>query len=215
MTTPYKPEFFDPLSTERLTNVICGAFDHQPLMPMTDEIPKFEGSGLYAIYYRGTSIQFYAPLRDYEIPVYVGQSVSNNSATGKVVKASAPLHGRMVKHRVSVSDAGLPLDEFYFRALRTPDIHANLGEKGLISGYQPVWNSILRGFGSNEQGGATRQSAKSMWDTVHDGRKRTYGSEPHDREALVKKIEAHIQERIAAYEQLPWRRAAADVPGAE
>jgi hypothetical protein len=206
VTTSYEPDFFDPLSTERLTNVICDAFEHQPLVPMVDELPRFSGSGLYAIYYRGESIAFYAPLKDYQIPVYVGQSVSNNSNTGKSVKSSTPLHERMTQHRTSISDTELPLEEFYFRALRTPDIHANLGEKGLISAYQPVWNAILRGFGSNEQGSKTRQSAKSKWDTVHKGRKRTFGSEPHASEKLVTEVEAHILERIAAYDDRPWRR---------
>ncbi|MFF4433299.1 Eco29kI family restriction endonuclease [Streptomyces sp. NPDC001513] len=211
MTTPYEPSYFDPLSTDRLTNIICEVFEYQPLVPMTLEMEKFGGSGLYAIYYRGASIELYAPLKNYEMPVYVGQAVSNNSTTGKGVKSRTPLHGRMSQHRRSVGDAGLPLGEFFFRALRMPDVHANLGEKGLIRGYRPAWNAILSGFGSNEQGSATRASAKSKWDTIHDGRKRTYGSEPHDRAKLVTEVEQHILERIAAYDDLPWRRASTNV----
>ncbi|MFG2562407.1 Eco29kI family restriction endonuclease [Streptomyces sp. NPDC048496] len=203
MPSEYTPASFDPLSTEQIANTVCETFERQPLVSMTTEIPRFEGSGLYALYYRGVDVALYLPLAGLQIPVYVGQATSN-SATGARVRERFPLHSRLKQHRISIIEGGLPIDEFRFRALLLPDVHANLGENGLRVGYQPVWNSILTGFGSKEQGATTRQSRKSKWDTVHDGRRRTHGGVVHDVEALVLVVKAHIERRVDGYDALPW-----------
>ncbi|GAB3954644.1 hypothetical protein GCM10027614_62080 [Micromonospora vulcania] len=96
------------------------------------------------------------------------------------------------------------MEDFGVRLLRLPDVHCDLGENGLRVGYQPVWNGILTGFGSNEQGEKTRKSARSMWDTVHPGRRRTFGSEKHKAEDLREKVQQRITEQIDTYSQLGW-----------
>ncbi|MFE1325234.1 Eco29kI family restriction endonuclease [Streptomyces sp. NPDC058741] len=100
--------------------------------------------------------------------------------------------------------------EFRFRALLLPDVHADLGENALRVGYTPVWNSKLKGFGSKEQGSTTRQSKKSEWDTVHDGRRRTHGGVVHDIWKLVAEVEAHIARQVTDYDRLPWPHPATD-----
>jgi hypothetical protein len=45
--------FFDPLSTFDLTDIICATFEDQPLLSLVDEMNRFDGAGLYAIYYTG------------------------------------------------------------------------------------------------------------------------------------------------------------------
>ncbi|MEU4301872.1 Eco29kI family restriction endonuclease [Kitasatospora aureofaciens] len=204
MPTGYTPEHFDPLSTKRITNTICEMFERQPLVSMNTEISRFSGSGLYALYYRGSTVDLYKPLVGYQIPVYVGQGASSNSATGKNASATDPVWNRLRNHRTSIMDGGLPIEEFRFRALLMPDVHANLGEDGLRRGYQPVWNSVLTGFGSNEQGSTTRQSKKSKWDTVHEGRKRTHGGIKHDLDALTARASKHILWQIDSYASMPW-----------
>lgn len=204
MSTSYKPDFFDPLSSERLAHTICEIFERQPMVSMAEEVPPFEGAGLYAIYYRGTSIPTYAPLADLQIPVYVGQALSSNSATGRAVSQKRPLRNRVRDHRKSIVGAGLPGSEFRFRALLLPDVHANLGEDGLRVGYQPIWNSVLNGFGSHEQGSTTRKSKKSKWDTFHDGRDRTHGGEAHDLAELTAAVESQIQKQVTGYTSMPW-----------
>lgn len=203
MSSVYEPMSFDPLSTERITNTICEMFERQPLVSMAKEIPRFEGAGLYAIYYLGNSDPYKA-LANLQVPVYVGQSLSNNSSTGKKKDGLFPVCDRLRKHRVSIIDGGLLVDEFRFRALLMPDVHTNLGEKGLIRGYKPVWNSILTGFGSNEQGSATRKSKKSKWDTVHSGRRRTHGGVVHEVDELTSAVITRITEQAKEYESLPW-----------
>jgi len=190
----FRPADFDPLSTERLTRNICDEFERQPLVPMEHDIPPFDGAGLYAIYYRGTSVEPYARLVDTEIPVYAGQGASHNSATGVASPSKRPVFLRLRAHRRSISEGGLDPSEFRFRVLLMPHVHANLGEDGLRRSYRPVWNSILTGFGSHEQGSATRRSRKSKWDTFHQGRSRTHGGEVHEVGELAKKVRQHIDD---------------------
>lgn len=204
MPSEYTPASFDPLSTGQIANTICETLERQPLVSMVSEIPRFGGSGLYALYYRGHGENLYRPLVNLQIPVYAGQALSSNSATGLRVQDRFPLHARLRKHRTSITEGGLSIGEFRFRALLLPDVHADLGENALRVGYQPVWNSILTGFGSNEQGSATRQSKKTKWDTVHPGRRRSHGGEVHDSELLKAEVGAHIKRQVNRYGGLPW-----------
>lgn len=165
----------------------------------------FEGAGLYAIYYVGESLPLYQPLASLRVPVYAGQARSHSSATGKSAPSRQPLWRRVREHQKSIVGTGLPIDEFQARFLLLPDVHSDLGEQGLIVNYQPVWNSLLRGFGSHEQG-SKRKSGKSAWDTVHTGRRRSYGEEVHDRSRLEEKIAAHIRRQAEEYGKIPWHQ---------
>ncbi|MFE7326555.1 Eco29kI family restriction endonuclease [Streptomyces sp. NPDC057565] len=210
MTAAYTPKSFDPLSTEQISHTICETFERQPLVSMLHEIPRFDGAGLYALYYRGEEVSLYLPLNSLQIPVYVGQGRSSNSATGAKASARCPVYDRLRKHRRSIEEAKLPLEEFRFRALLLPDVHANLGENGLRVGYQPVWNHTLTGFGGNEQGSTTRQSKKSKWDTVHDGRSRTHGGVVHEANKLLATAKVHIAQQVVSYNELPWHHPDTD-----
>ena len=151
----------------------------------------------------------YQPLAVTKIPVYVGQALSHNSATGKeTAGGSSRLWQRIRDHSRSISGtADLILGEFGARLLAMPDVHSDLGENGLRVFYKPVWNAILNGFGSHEQGQSTRQSGKSRWDTVHPGRARTFGDTKYDRQDLIAQAREHISEQLANYGAAPWRDA--------
>jgi hypothetical protein len=202
----YSPASYDPMDTENVTAAICRELERQPLVPLEPELPKFPGSGLYAIYYVGDRESLYTPLTPHTIPVYAGQSLSHNSATGMAAKSKNPLCLRVRGHARSIAGGGLTLDDFGVRLLLMPDVHADLGENGLRVGYQPVWNAILNGFGSNEQGATTRRSARTKWDTVHPGRNRTYGDSKYDRDGLIKTARAHIAGQVANVGNIPWRQ---------
>jgi len=198
------PNFYDPMSTENVTSTMCQALERQPLTLLDQPIDRFEGGGLYAIYYRGTRLRLYEPLRSYEIPIYVGQGRSE-TRTGSAAERKYPLYTRVFgNHRRSLTDTDM-VSEFVVRLLLTPNVHANLGENGLRVFYQPVWNTVLDGFGSNEQGPSTRKSGRSKWDTVHPGRQRSYGADTHDRVQLETEVASHIQDQIARYNDAPWR----------
>lgn len=203
----FKPAYFDPLSTKQLTRIICRQFEEQPSLTLEVDLASFQGPGLYAIYYEGDSVKLYEPLSGLRIPLYVGQSRSTNSATGRTNPKARPLFSRIRQHRTSIAEGGLPIEEFAVRLLSLPDVHIDLGENGLRVGYEPVWNAILNGFGSHEQGSSTRQSSRSKWDTVHSGRSRTFGQSKWDREELIEQAAAAIQVQIDGYKDLPWHRA--------
>lgn len=203
----YVPATYDPMNTVSVTAAICRELERQPLVPLPPGVPMFEGSGLYAIYYVGASLPLYQPLASIRVPVYAGQARSHSSATGKRVPSKQPLWRRVREHQRSIVGAGLPIDEFQARFLLLPDVHSDLGEQGLIVNYQPVWNTLLRGFGSHEQGSKTRKGRKSAWDTVHPGRPRSYGEETHDRDLLEVKAAAHIRKQAEDYETIPWHQA--------
>lgn len=202
----YVPKTYDPMNTASVTTAICRELERQPLVPLPPDVPMFEGSGLYAIYYEGESIPLYRPLSSLRIPVYAGQARSHSSATGKGAPSKQPLWRRVREHQRSIVGAGLPIDEFQARFLLLPDVHSDLGEQGLIVNYQPVWNSLLRGFGSHEQGSKTRKSRKSAWDTVHPGRQRSHGEETHDKEQLEARAASHIRKQAEDYEDIPWHQ---------
>jgi hypothetical protein len=205
--TEYTPTFYDPLGTENVAAAICRELEHQPFIPLDPPIPRFEGSGLYAIYYDGKTLDLYAPLRGRKIPVYVGQSLSHNSATGAAIADPYRLWARVGEHRRSIEGSGLPIREFGVRLLRLPDVHADLGENGLRVTYQPVWNTILTGLGGHEQGASTRQSRRSKWDTVHRGRSRTFGADRYDKSELERAVRDHIEKQLAAYGAVPWHQS--------
>jgi hypothetical protein len=193
------------MDTEHITASICQELERQPLIPLDPLLARFEGSGLYAIYYDGESVPLYQVLSGLRIPVYVGQALSHNSATGVVVRESRPLWRRIRDHHGSIDASELPAGEFGVRLLRMPDVHADLGENGLRVFYKPVWNAILTGFGGHEQGQSTRQGARSKWDTVHPGRNRTFGSDRHDKGNLTRSVQEHIAAQLASYLTAPWR----------
>jgi hypothetical protein len=204
--THHAPAFYDPMGTENITSAICRELERQPLVPLDPSIQRFDGSGLYAIYYRGATDDLYVPLAGRKIPVYVGQALSHNSATGAAVGGRSPLWKRIQDHSQSIGGAtNLSLGDFGTRLLLLPDVHSDLGENGLRVFYRPLWNDVLNGFGSHEQGSSTRQSSRSRWDTVHPGRTRTFGASKHDPDVLIAKARAHIAEQLSNYEAAPWR----------
>ncbi|MGH3407952.1 MAG: Eco29kI family restriction endonuclease [Streptosporangiaceae bacterium] len=207
--THYAPTFYDPMGTENVTSAICRELERQPLVLLDPPIDRFDGSGLYAIYYRGATRGLYAPLAGLKIPVYVGQALSHNSATGAATGGRNPLWNRVQEHSQSIGEAqNLHLADFGVRLLLLPDVHSDLGENGLRVFYRPVWNAILTGFGSHEQGATTRQSSRSRWDTVHPGRNRTFGASRHDPDVLMTRSRTHIASQLANYQAAPWRQEA-------
>jgi hypothetical protein len=203
--TDYVPAYFDPMDTVHVTAAICRELEHQPVIPLGPLVDRFDGSGLYAIYYHGHRIKLYRRLSGLKIPVYVGQALSHNSATGIAVRDPRPLWGRLRDHYASIGSSDLSAAEFGVRLLRLPDVHADLGENGLRVFYQPVWNAILTGFGSHEQGSSTRRGARSKWDTVHPGRSRTFGADRHDKDKLIRIVDVHIMDQLASYGSAPWQ----------
>lgn len=168
---------FDPLDLPILSQNLRKALDQRPRtwFPPPE---RFDGAGLYALYYSG-SLPLYAKLREHDdVPIYVGKAEAGNSSYGDPPDEHKPkLYNRIVKHARSVqevADSGgiLAVDDFEVRYLLLDDVWIVLGERALLRAYAPVlWNTLAPGFGANEPGTA-RRNARSVWDTIHPGRPR-------------------------------------------
>lgn len=151
--------------------------------------PKFPGAGLYALYYTG-------PLECYEsivppqreqvdVPIYVGRARppgSRQGALGLDSTTSEPVlfdrlreHGNSIKtvqrHAEESGHSDLAVTDFLCRYLVVDDIWVPLGEALLIAHYRPVWNVLVDGFGNHAPGGGREKQARSLWDTLHPGRR--------------------------------------------
>ncbi len=138
------------------------------------DIPKFYGSGVYAIYYKGM-FPDYQPLSGSETPIYVGKASPSVSNARTPLEQGAKLCGRLSDHRKNIGKATSTLDiaDFEFRALVVQSGWEAAAEDYLIHLFRPIWNSetnILYGLGKHGDSAVTRANKRSPWDTVHPGR---------------------------------------------
>lgn len=95
----------------------------------------------------------------------------------------------------------LRLEDFKCRYMLVDEIWVPLGEARLVARFRPLWNVLIEGFGSNPEGGGRKDTARSVWDILHPGRKEALGVQ------VDTSIEASI---IASLRNAPNLRALAD-----
>ncbi|MFT4189750.1 MAG: Eco29kI family restriction endonuclease [Aeromicrobium sp.] len=166
---------FNPLDMENLARSIANKLLETPAVKSAD-IGDFRGAGVYAIYYRG-SFPAYAPLADeaaHDVAIYVGKAVPGGARKGiavDVTERTKALRDRLREHAKSIGQAeNLDIEDFRFRYLVVEPIWIPLGESAMIQHSQPVWNTLVEGFGNHDPGKGRRAGAKSRWDTLHQGR---------------------------------------------
>ena len=164
---------FDPSNPKVVGRFVALAMVAQDRHPLAD-IPKFYGSGVYAIYYKG-SFPAYKPISGTETPIYVGQAAPAVSNARTPVEQGAKLCGRLNDHRKNVGKASTTLDvvDFEFRSLVVQSGWETAAEDYLIHLFRPIWNSetnILYGLGKHGDSATTRANKRSPWDTLHPGR---------------------------------------------
>ena len=136
---------------------------------------KFYGSGVYAIYYRGT-FPAYAKISNAETPIYVGQAAPQVGNARTPIEQGERLTDRLRTHSRNISKANSTLSvvDFDCRALVVQSGWETAAEDYLIHLFQPIWNSetdILYGIGKHGDAAETRGNRRSPWDTLHPGRK--------------------------------------------
>ncbi len=140
---------------------------------------KFEGAGVYALYYIGKS-QYYRYLYqlnrlNFVQPIYVGKAVPRGWRQARLQKASNELYLRLCDHFKSVSQVNnLDTIDFRCRFMILEDAAADMigtVEAALIREYKPIWNSCIDGFGNHDPGKGRYEQSKSEWDILHPGRK--------------------------------------------
>jgi hypothetical protein len=183
---------YNPLDTVNLGKSVAEALldrlDHA-----IDDIPRFNGAGIYVIYYTG-SFPPYAPIaeansEELRWPIYIGKAIPQGGRKGvSATTQGSDLYGRIRQHRDSIKLAeayatetattNIAASDFRVRYLVVDDIWIPLGESLLISTFKPLWNGALDGFGNHDPGKGRYQGAIPLWDVLHPGRKWAFKTQP-------------------------------------
>ena len=198
-------ETFDPLSYRDLGASIARALDDQPL-ELLDNLPRFEGAGIYALYYSGPH-PAYAPLAEInrEMPgtwaVYIGKADADATRKGDPTavpsEVGPKLWSRLQNHRKSI-DAAVNLDtrDFFVRHLVVSPTWVSLAESIGIRLHHPVWNSYLDGLGNHDPGKGRYEGMKPLWDHLHPGRSwatKLKTPRPETQEEVAQKVLGYLE----------------------
>jgi hypothetical protein len=165
---------------------------------------SFEGGGVYALYYTGDFEHYralsLAAIEEESTPIYVGKAVPPGWRTARSTTTSKrSLFNRIREHFRNIEAVeNLSTDDFKCRYMILDGNESGLigpVEASLIRKFQPLWNSIIDGFGNHTPGEGRFDQAKSGWDVLHPGRgwaKRCKGKPP-DYDEMVKKIRAYAE----------------------
>jgi len=171
---------YNPLEKSNLGKSVADSLAIQHVFPLRG-VERFSGAGLYAIYYRG-EFDLYRPFRELNpseselnVPIYIGKATPRGGRKGKidpdVSRNGFALYNRLFEHRRSIEQvSNLKVEDFFCRYLVVDDIWIPLGEALMIQRYQPIWNSLIDGFGNHDPGAGRHKGAKPSWDTLHPGR---------------------------------------------
>jgi Eco29kI restriction endonuclease len=130
--------------------------------------------GIYLLYYRGEFSLYssitYANQNSCCMPIYIGKAETPGKRTGKGTVMGG-LIGRLREHRNSISQTNnLNVADFHFTVVAMAVDLVAWGEAILIRHFQPVWCSIISGFGIHAPGKGREGQMRSMWDEIHPGR---------------------------------------------
>jgi len=122
---------------------------------------KHEGVGVYCLYFNGRNHRLYNGLSG-EVPLYIGK------ASGQ----TASLESRLREHARSIQEANdLDVSNFSYKLIELADEWVSGCEEQLIAHFEPLWNTVITGFGNHAPGKGRKHQRKSLWDTLHDGRR--------------------------------------------
>lgn len=168
---------FNPLDKRNLGESVAQALLGEPVVPLSG-ISKFEGAGVYAIYYSGAFPAYKALAKANAegccfVPIYVGKAVPAGARKGGDLEADPGnvLFNRLRQHAASIEQAAnLSLCDFHCRYLVVDDIWIPLGEALLIARFAPLWNKVIDGFGNHDPGRGRHKGLRPRWDVLHPGR---------------------------------------------
>lgn len=187
---PYRPDVLGRFTGETLL-----AQERHPLGDLAD----FYGSGVYALYYRGT-FKAYKPIKGTETPIYVGKADPADTHAASPEEQGPRLAGRLSEHAKSIRAAqNLRIEDFDCRYLVVKSGLQKSAEDYLLAHFRPVWNQPLcKGFGKHGDAATTRANTRSEWDTLHPGRAWATGGankpNPKSEEEIIASILAHFAE---------------------
>ena len=171
----------NPLDKKNLGVSVAEALLGRPRSPLPPK-DRFEGAGVYAIYYKGEFAAYrpvarknQSPDEKDDVPIYVGKAVPAGARKGGLgldAPPGAALYNRLVDHSGSIvaASGNLKIEDFFCRYLAVDDIWIPLGENLLIEMFSPLWNKVVDGFGNHDQGKGRHQGRLPAWDVLHPGR---------------------------------------------
>ncbi|MCZ7605805.1 MAG: Eco29kI family restriction endonuclease [Planctomycetota bacterium] len=196
-----RPGFvLDPSDPNVLGKLIAATLLEQPRVPLAG-LPKFYGSGVYALYYNGP-FEAYAPIRGTNVPIYVGKVDPENAGAIDVEDQGTKLrdrltgdHGRSIRSAENLDEA-----DFECRYLVVKSAWQNTAETYLIEWFHPVWNNesgVCYGIGKHGDSATTRTNTRSPWDELHPGRSWALSAanraNPKGREGILADIAGHFE----------------------
>jgi hypothetical protein len=201
---------FNPLDKKHLGESVAQAMLRQPTVPMT-ELKRFSGAGIYAIYYHGSFPAYKAIAKlnsggQCIASIYVGKAVPKGARKGGDLSADpgGVLFSRLVQHLRSLHEAqNLNASDFSCRFLVVDDIWIPLGESLLIAKLNPLWNSLVNGFGNHDTGKGRHEGLRPRWDVLHPGRAWAERCQP--REETAEQIEREIRDYLRQNPPHNWR----------
>lgn len=173
-------------------------FNGTPVYPFP--LPKFTGPGVYAIYCiakKGIYKHFHEVNRtDYRTPIYVGKAVPSGWRKGRSQSSSTgTLCNRLNEHRRGIDRCqNVELTDFQCRFIIMEDEASDLIsalEASLIREYNPLWNTVVDGFGNHTPGEGRFDQAKSDWDVIHPGR--TWAEKCRGKSTSKRTVLAHVR----------------------
>lgn len=192
--------------SDELRKIALDAVAHFVIGPVESFPPSvpFVGGGVYALYYLG-NFPLYKDIRLTEVtsdsvPIYVGKSNPSGWRTARISTTDKKnLYGRIREHYKNVVAAeNLDPKDFKVRHMVLDGDEAGLigpVEAALIKKFQPLWNTVIDGFGNHTPGEGRFDQAGSGWDVLHPGRawaQRCRGKAP-SYDYLVAKINAYAE----------------------
>mgnify|MGYP002777018478 FL=1 len=155
--------------------------------------------GVYLLYYRG-EFPLYSGIKIANqnsccMPIYIGKAENPGKRTGKE-NVTGGLIGRLREHRSSILKAtNLDVADFDFEVVAMAVDLVAWGEAILIRHFQPVWCSIISGFGIHAPGKGRGAQMRSMWDQIHLGRSfaEKLSPNPVTIESLQTQVTQHCQ----------------------
>lgn len=164
---------FNPSNPKTIGRFISIALIAQEMIPLADVQP-FYGSGIYAIYYKG-SFPLYAALSSSETPIYVGKADPATSVAQDPKEQECRLARRLSDHRKNIrkAESTLSINDFYCRWLVVSSGWESAAESYMINLFKPIWNKetkVVVGFGKHGDSAETRSNKRSPWDTLHPAR---------------------------------------------
>lgn len=167
-----QPTFvFDPTNPQIVGSLIGRTMMEQPRHPLAN-IPKFYGSGVYAIYYNG-GFDAYRPIAQTDTPIYAGKADPPAPDLRTAEEQGPKISRRLLEHAKSIKAASstLNLEDFECRFLVVQSGWQRSAEDYLVHQFRPIWNlNICFGFGKHGDDPSTRANTRSPWDTLHPGR---------------------------------------------